>query len=86
MSVSDGIALGRRPELVGGGLVRSLGDWSQVVSFRRKGETVNSDVRILGGSGFVEPELFLKRSEKKKRRYDCYPARSIYQPCLRRYL
>ncbi len=25
--VQDGIALGKRPELVGGGLVRSVGDW-----------------------------------------------------------
>ena len=52
--VSDGIALGRRPELVGGGLVRSLGDWSQVKSLRRKGEAVSSDARILGGSDFVD--------------------------------
>ncbi|MGA7874924.1 MAG: hypothetical protein WCA08_04615, partial [Desulfoferrobacter sp.] len=33
--VEDGVSLGRRPELVGGGLVRSLGDWFQVVSMRR---------------------------------------------------
>jgi hypothetical protein len=35
--VQDGIALGRRPELVGGGLVRSVGDWFQVLSLRKKG-------------------------------------------------
>jgi REP element-mobilizing transposase RayT len=33
--VSAGIPAGRRPELVGGGLVRSLGGWAQVLSLRR---------------------------------------------------
>ena len=47
--VKDGIAHGRRPELVSGGLVRSLGNWSQVLSFRRKGETFSSVARVLGG-------------------------------------
>jgi hypothetical protein len=28
--VKKGIALGRRPELVGGGLIRSLGGWDEV--------------------------------------------------------
>ena len=62
--VNDGIALGSRPELVGGGLVRSLGDWSQVVSSRRKGEGVSSDARILGGSDFVD--RLLSEAEKKE--------------------
>jgi len=35
--VQEGVALGRRPELVGGGLVRSLGGWSEVKSQRRRG-------------------------------------------------
>jgi hypothetical protein len=52
--VSDGIAMGRRPELVGGGLIRSLGDWSQVISQRRKGEAYSFDARLLGGSDFVD--------------------------------
>jgi REP element-mobilizing transposase RayT len=63
--VSDGIALGSRPELVGGGLVRSLGNWSQVVSLRRKGETASSDARILGGSAFVD--RLLSETEAKER-------------------
>ena len=41
--VQDGIALGRRPELVGGGLVHSAGDWFQVLSLRRKNIRVASD-------------------------------------------
>lgn len=63
--VREGVAHGRRPELVGGGLVRSHGDWSQVVSFRRKGETVSSDARVLGGSDFVD--RLLSEAEKKEK-------------------
>ena len=33
--VKEDIALGRRPELVGGGLVCSLGGWSEVLSMHR---------------------------------------------------
>ena len=32
--VQKGVALGRRPELVGGGLVRSLGGWSEVLALK----------------------------------------------------
>jgi hypothetical protein len=52
--VEEGVALGRRPELVGGGLVRSLGGWSEVKSQRRRGEPELSDERILGSGEFVE--------------------------------
>jgi REP element-mobilizing transposase RayT len=52
--VQKGAALGRRPELVGGGLVRSLGGWSEVLSLRSRGEKQRSDQRILGDSEFVQ--------------------------------
>ena len=52
--VREGISRGKRPELVGGGLIRSLGGWSQVLSLRRKGIKVASDERILGGNKFIE--------------------------------
>jgi putative transposase len=45
---------GRRPELVGGGLIRSLGGWSQVISARRHGNRERFDERILGSADFVE--------------------------------
>lgn len=45
---------GRRPELVGGGLIRSLGGWSQVISARRHGNRERFDERILGSGDFVE--------------------------------
>ncbi|NVM25988.1 MAG: hypothetical protein HWN70_08755, partial [Desulfobacterales bacterium] len=52
--VEQGISHGRRPELGGGGLVRSCGGWSQVLSLRRVGSKVFSDERILGSSEFVK--------------------------------
>jgi REP element-mobilizing transposase RayT len=52
--VGDGVKQGRRPELVGGGLLRSAGGWFQVLSLRRKGEKMASDERILGRGSFVE--------------------------------
>jgi len=52
--VREGIPQGRRADLVGGGLIRSLGGWSQVLSVRRKGLKIASDVRILGSGGFTE--------------------------------
>ncbi|NIO04881.1 MAG: hypothetical protein GTN74_09765 [Proteobacteria bacterium] len=52
--VEAGIAQGRRPELVGGGLIRSRGGWSQVISLRRHGGRELSDERILGSGDFVE--------------------------------
>jgi len=51
--VEEGISLGRRPELVGGGLVRSLGGWSSVIALRRRGEKQVSDERILGDGDYV---------------------------------
>ncbi|HSB73747.1 MAG TPA: transposase [Candidatus Methylomirabilis sp.] len=55
--VRDGIAQGRRPELVGGGLIRSLGGWAQVLALRRRGSKVAADARILGTGEFVEQLL-----------------------------
>ena len=40
--------------MVGGGLIRSLGSWSNVISIRRHGERDLSDERILGNGDFVE--------------------------------
>ena len=52
--VREGIGRGRRPELVGGGLVRSAGGWAEVVALRRRGERTVADERILGGGDFAE--------------------------------
>jgi len=52
--VQKGINDGRRPELVGGGLIRSLGGWSAVKAMRRSMDRELSDERILGSGEFVE--------------------------------
>jgi len=52
--VKAGVEEGRRPDLVGGGLLRSQGGWSGVISKRRQGMRELSDERILGSGVFVE--------------------------------
>jgi hypothetical protein len=52
--VREGIPAGRRPELVGGGLVRSAGGWAEVRALRRQKEPMAGDPRILGSGEFVE--------------------------------
>jgi putative transposase len=66
--VEQGIALGQRPELVGGGLIRSLGGWSAVNSLRRCREHVKSNERILGDSEFVQTVLS-EQNEQLEARY-----------------
>ena len=51
--IEEGKGLGRRQELVGGGLVRSLGGWSKVLSLRNRGEEAEHDSRILGSEDLV---------------------------------
>lgn len=63
--VEEGISKGKRRDLVGGGLIRSLGGWSQVLSFRRKGIKVASDERILGRDEFIRK--LLTEAENKER-------------------
>jgi REP element-mobilizing transposase RayT len=55
--VREEIAQEKRPELVGGGLVRSLGGWSEVVSLRSRKQHMLTDERILGAGDFVEKIL-----------------------------
>jgi hypothetical protein len=72
--VQEGIAVGARPDLVGGGLVRSLGGWSNVISMRRHGDRDLSDERVLGSGDFVEKiiresdELVRRQFPEKKRK------------------
>jgi REP element-mobilizing transposase RayT len=55
--VSKGIALGRRNDLTGGGLIRSYGGWTAVKASREAHLRIISDERILGSSDFVESVL-----------------------------
>jgi putative transposase len=55
--VEQAIARGRRPELVGGGLIRSLGGWAGVLALRGRGQKEVSDQTVLGDGEFVETVL-----------------------------
>ena len=65
--MEEGKDQGRRPELVGGGLIRSLGGWSQVLPLGGSRETIEHDGRILGSGDFVAE--IIREAEKKVRRY-----------------
>ena len=68
--VEGGINQGRQDDLIGGGLIRSIGGWSEVKKLRQKGQDhLMSDERILGDSEFVESILF-QADEKYERRYE----------------
>lgn len=51
--VGKGVAMGRRPDLVGGGLIRSLGGWSEARKARKNQGRLKGDERVLGDSSFV---------------------------------
>jgi putative transposase len=64
--MQTGLNQGQLSELTGGGLVRSKGGWSQVLSARRSGRKEGFDERILGGGDFVN--AILKEAEEKTTR------------------
>ncbi|MBU0991031.1 MAG: hypothetical protein KJ737_00940 [Proteobacteria bacterium] len=63
--IKKGIELGKRPDLTGGGLIRSMGGWSAVKSMRKNGEKTEGDDRILGSGSFVS-EMICQADEKIK--------------------
>ena len=65
--VSKGVAQGRRPDLVGGGLLRSVGGWFELKEFRDSGIRIKGDERILGSSDFVERVLKQAEEDLKER-------------------
>lgn len=66
--VQKGITQGRRPDLVGGGLIRSVGGWSALKSMRRAGNYQKGDERILGDGDFVKKTL-KAANEAMERKY-----------------
>ncbi len=56
-SKREGIPHGCRPELVGGGLVRSLGGWAEVRARRQRAARGLADARSLGTGPFVKRML-----------------------------
>ena len=65
--VKKGIAQGRRPQLVGGGLIRSSGGWSGVKAMRRAQDHMKSDERILGDGEFTQFVLDEARERLEER-------------------
>lgn len=73
--MEKGVSQGHRPELTGGGLVRSLGGMQQVLERRKEKDRVATDERILGAGDFVkkliekakENRTYLSRSERIER-------------------
>lgn len=66
--VKKGITEGKRPDLVGGGLVRSAGGWTALKSLRRSGFRQKADKRMLGDGDFVSGVLQDSR-ERLNRKY-----------------
>ena len=68
--VKEGYGQGRRPELTGGGLIRSLGGWAALKKMRLAGhDRVKGDERILGDSDFVS-SILAEANEKLDRHYE----------------
>ena len=66
--VEEGIAEGRRDDLIGGGLIRRVGGhWEAVKSMKSGRKRERSDERILGGGSFVEAVLRDSESREERR-------------------
>jgi REP element-mobilizing transposase RayT len=66
--VEKGAEKGRRPDLTGGGLVRTAGGWAALKDYRRQNIIIKGDERILGDSDFVDSVL-KEQNERLERRY-----------------
>ncbi|MGD9976270.1 MAG: hypothetical protein AB7S77_24695 [Desulfatirhabdiaceae bacterium] len=60
---------GGRPDLTGGGLIRSLGGWDEIQKMRRSGQDrIKGDQRILGRHDFVT-EVLVESEDPFSRKY-----------------
>lgn len=65
--VEKGISMGRRKDLTGGGLIRSMGGWAAVKSMRKAKMFEKSDERILGDGDFVDQVLSEAREQMERK-------------------
>ena len=65
--LEKGLALGKRPDLTGGGLIRSIGGWDTLKSLRRMQGHLKGDERILGDSDFVQEVLNVANENMEKK-------------------
>ena len=66
--VEQGITQGRRHDLIGGGLIRSSGGWTEVTAARKSRNFQKSDERILGDGDFVE-KVLAEAEEQRERKH-----------------
>jgi putative transposase len=66
--VADGAGQGKRPDLTGGGLIRSTGGWAAVKAMRKANVHVKSDERILGDGEFVT-QILSQANEALEKKY-----------------
>jgi len=66
--VKSGIEQGRRPDLTGGGLLRSHGGWTGIRALKETGDYQKGDERILGDGTFVS-EVLEKAEERFREVY-----------------
>lgn len=65
--VEKGISMGRRKDLTGGGLIRSMGGWAAVKSMRKAKMFEKSDERILGDGNFVDEVLSMAKEQVERK-------------------
>ncbi len=74
--VKEGFTQGRKKQLTGGGLIRSLGGWTEAREILKGGIHIMSDERILGDSDFVDSvisqseEHYERRHRLRRKGYD----------------
>jgi hypothetical protein len=66
--IAKGVDEGRKPELSGGGLIRSVGGWHELRELRKMKIHFKSDERVLGDSNFVK-EVLGSAFETMERKY-----------------
>jgi hypothetical protein len=66
--VAQGIDQGKRTDLIGGGLIRSLGGWKEIKKLQKEQTPMKGDERILGDSDFVN-QILTDAEEQVKRQY-----------------
>lgn len=65
--IEEGMFQGRRRDLTGGGLLRSVGGWTALKGMKKDEPRVISDERILGSSDFVASVLKHAQEDYEKR-------------------
>ncbi len=63
----DGQSMGKRDDLIGGGLIRSAGGWEGVLRLKRNKEYWPGDERVVGDGDFVTDVLKVSEEEVSRK-------------------